>query len=71
MLSNYLLTGIRNLWKNKGINITNIVGLSLALSCCILEYCLSGFLKAGYKYPVSIGAFTWLAAIGFVVYCFC
>lgn len=43
MLYNYFLTGIRNLWKNKGINIINVLGLGLALSCCILEYCFVRF----------------------------
>ena len=38
MFKNYILITIRNLWKNKLFVITNILGLGVALACCIVAY---------------------------------
>lgn len=39
MFGSYLKTGLRSLLKNKVFTFLNLFGLSLALGCCILEYC--------------------------------
>ena len=36
MFRNYLLTGIRNLWKNKSFSSINILGLSIGMASAIL-----------------------------------
>ena len=36
MIRNYLKTAFRNLWRNKAFSVINIVGLSVALACCML-----------------------------------
>lgn len=36
MIKNYLKTGLRNLWKNKGFTAINIVGLATGLAVCLL-----------------------------------
>jgi len=36
MIKNYFKTAFRNLWKNKAFSVINIVGLSVALACCML-----------------------------------
>src|SRR5688572_19391122 len=36
MIKNYLKTGLRNLWKNKGFTGINIVGLATGLAVCLL-----------------------------------
>src|SRR5680860_29078 len=36
MLKNYIITSVRNLWKDKLNTIINTVGLSLGIACCIL-----------------------------------
>src|ERR1700748_3369166 len=36
MLRNYLKTALRNLWKNKGFSLLNIVGLAIGLATCLL-----------------------------------
>ncbi len=36
MVSNYLKTAVRNLWKNKGHSLINLLGLSIGMACCIL-----------------------------------
>ncbi|HOY20865.1 MAG TPA: hypothetical protein PLC89_26360, partial [Haliscomenobacter sp.] len=36
MIQNYLTIAFRSLWKNKGISIINIVGLSVGLACFAL-----------------------------------
>jgi len=38
MLRNYLLIALRNLYKNKVYALINILGLSIALSICIVAY---------------------------------
>jgi putative ABC transport system permease protein len=38
MIRNYIKTAFRNLWKNKGFSIINIVGLSVGLACCMLIF---------------------------------
>ena len=38
MIRNYLLTAWRNLQKNKFNAAINIIGLSVAFSCCILLF---------------------------------
>ncbi len=38
MLKNYLLITFRSLWKNKLFVITNILGLGIAITCCIIAY---------------------------------
>ncbi len=36
MFKNYFKTALRNLWKNKGFSLINIVGLALGLACSLL-----------------------------------
>src|SRR5258707_8771683 len=36
MIRNYIKTAFRNLWRNKAFSVINIVGLSVALGCCML-----------------------------------
>ncbi len=36
MIRNYLKTAFRNLWRAKAFSVINIVGLSVALACCML-----------------------------------
>lgn len=36
MFKNYLKTGLRNLWKNKGFSAINIIGLASGLAVCLL-----------------------------------
>lgn len=36
MLTNYLKTTLRNLWRRKGYTAINVLGLSLGLACCIV-----------------------------------
>jgi len=36
MIQNYLKTAFRNLWRTKAFSVINIVGLSVALACCML-----------------------------------
>ena len=36
MFENYLKTALRNLWKNKGFSLINIVGLAIGLATCLL-----------------------------------
>lgn len=38
MLKNYILTALRNLWRNKFFSFINIFGLSLGISCCMLIF---------------------------------
>jgi putative ABC transport system permease protein len=38
MIRNYLKTAFRNLWRNKGFSLINIVGLSVGLACCMLIF---------------------------------
>ncbi|WP_158826238.1 ABC transporter permease [Mucilaginibacter lacusdianchii] len=38
MFKNYLKTAWRNLWKGKVFNAMNVVGLSVAVACCILLF---------------------------------
>jgi ABC-type antimicrobial peptide transport system permease subunit len=38
MFRNYLKIGFRNLFKNKGIALINILGMSLALGCCLVVF---------------------------------
>ena len=35
MLKNYFKTACRNLFRNKGFSITNILGLSIGISCAV------------------------------------
>src|SRR5688572_11376319 len=36
MIKNYLKTGFRNLWKNKGFSAINIIGLATGLAVCLM-----------------------------------
>lgn len=36
MIRSYIKTAFRNLWRNKAFSVINIVGLSVALACCML-----------------------------------
>src|SRR5579872_770945 len=36
MLRNYLKTAFRNLWKNKGFSVLDILGLAIGLATCLL-----------------------------------
>src|ERR1700754_2219993 len=36
MLKNYLLTALRNLWKQKGFTAINLAGLALGMACSLL-----------------------------------
>ncbi len=36
MISNYLKTAVRNLWKHRGHSLINLLGLSIGMACCIL-----------------------------------
>ena len=38
MIRNYFKTAFRNLWRNKGFSVINIVGLSVGLACCMLIF---------------------------------
>ena len=38
MFTNYLKIAWRNLWRNKGFSVINIVGLSVGLACCMLIF---------------------------------
>jgi len=38
MIGNYFKTAFRNLWRNKGFSLINIVGLSVGLACCMLIF---------------------------------
>jgi len=38
MLKNYIITALRNLWRNKFFSFINIFGLSLGVSCCMLIF---------------------------------
>jgi putative ABC transport system permease protein len=38
MIRNYIKTAFRNLWRNKGFSLINIVGLSVGLACCMLIF---------------------------------
>ncbi len=38
MLKNYIITAIRNLWRNKFFSFINIFGLSIGISCCMLIF---------------------------------
>ncbi|MEM1137882.1 MAG: FtsX-like permease family protein, partial [Bacteroidota bacterium] len=38
MIKNYFLITFRNLWKNKLFVVTNILGLGIAISCCVVAY---------------------------------
>ncbi len=38
MLKNYLKITLRNLWKNKVFVIINVLGLGIAIACCIVAY---------------------------------
>lgn len=63
MIQNYLTIAFRSLWKNKGISIINIVGLSVGLACfslflldVITEYSFDRFhTKANRLYAVYEG----------------
>lgn len=43
MFQNYLKVTLRNLFKNKVFVSINVVGLGLALACCIVAYINSKF----------------------------
>jgi putative ABC transport system permease protein len=52
MFKNYFRTALRNLWKNKGFSLINIMGLALGLACSLLimlwvndEYHIDAFHK--------------------------
>src|ERR1700733_15026316 len=36
MIRNYLKTALRNLWRNKGFSLINILGLAIGLATCLL-----------------------------------
>jgi putative ABC transport system permease protein len=36
MLKSYFKTAWRNLWKNKGFSITNILGLTIGIACTMI-----------------------------------
>ena len=38
MFKNYIITAVRNLWRNKFFSIVNIFGLSVGISCCMLIF---------------------------------
>ncbi len=38
MLKNYIITALRNLWRNKFFSFINIFGLSIGISCCMLIF---------------------------------
>lgn len=38
MLKNYIITALRNLWRNKFFSFINIFGLSMGISCCMLIF---------------------------------
>jgi len=38
MLTNYIKTALRNLWRNKIFSLINISGLSVGLACCMLIF---------------------------------
>lgn len=38
MLKNYIITALRNLWRNKFFSFINIFGLSIGVSCCMLIF---------------------------------
>lgn len=38
MLKNYIITAIRNLWRNKFFSFINMFGLSIGISCCMLIF---------------------------------
>ena len=38
MFKNYFKIGLRNLWKQKMPSTINIIGLSLAIGCCIVSF---------------------------------
>ncbi|MFY0594340.1 ABC transporter permease [Roseivirga sp.] len=38
MFKNYLKIGIRNLWKQRMASTINVLGLSLAIGCCLVAY---------------------------------
>ena len=38
MIRNYFITAIRNLWRNKFFSLINILGLSVAIACCMLIF---------------------------------
>ncbi|PBQ32326.1 antibiotic ABC transporter permease [Sphingobacteriaceae bacterium] len=38
MLKNYIITALRNLWRNKFFSFINIFGLSLGIACCMLIF---------------------------------
>lgn len=37
MLKNYLTAAFRNLWRNKTVSVIHIAGLSIGLSCCVVQ----------------------------------
>ncbi|RYY36576.1 MAG: ABC transporter permease [Sphingobacteriaceae bacterium] len=43
MLKNYIKTAWRNLWKGRVFNTMNIIGLSVAVACCILLFLTVSF----------------------------
>jgi len=38
LLKNYIITALRNLWRNKFFSFINIFGLSLGIGCCMLIF---------------------------------
>ncbi|MBE9586879.1 ABC transporter permease [Mucilaginibacter sp. JRF] len=54
MLKNYLKTAWRNLWKGRVFNAMNIIGLSVAVACCIMLF-LTVYYEFSYdKYHTNI-----------------
>ena len=41
MFANYLKLTLRNLWKNKVFVFSNVLGLGIAIACCIVFSCVS------------------------------
>src|SRR5277367_3870732 len=38
MIKSYLLITIRSLWKNKTFILINVIGMGIAIACCIVSY---------------------------------
>ena len=43
MIRNYLIVAVRNLWKNKVYVIINMLGLGIAMACCMTAYLLIAY----------------------------
>ncbi len=54
MFKNYFKTAWRNLWKNKGYTIFNILGLAIGIACCLLIFQYVAYEKSYDKFHKNV-----------------